>query len=238
MVSSIVSIEGLTSRVELNGMKARIVKAHNTERWQVAVLGGPVLAVKSANLVTVPPEWLKETKVFNQTGMLKDFGAPVCSAPVVYLKHLRSIFEPPVQTQVMSFWGGRVYEYMNSKLVGQLEFQRKAGALNYFRGAKALAGMVFSDGAKQTQLEPLTQLSAGGCHFWPVLVTHAYEGVLAVYCQDQALSNARPWLTDSSRVWVFCDGTPRNMFGWSGQMASGPTLPLSTVVIEEVPEEE
>ena len=199
---SIVSIEGLVKRADLNGKKGRITKVYNSERWEVLLFTGEVIAIKSNNLVSVPDWWLQETKGYGSEAMMTHFDAPNVGATNMYKSAaLNQVDFPPSRFSLTSFWGGSVFSFMRQRLSEQLSSQRPLRELYYMYGVEVFEGMVFSDGDKATHGRPLNR--NGGQRFWPVLFSYASAGILAVYCQDQARTKSRPWLTDASRVWVF-----------------------------------
>ena len=143
----------------------------------------------------------------------------------------------------MDSWGRSVYDYMGARLCHQREYQRPARNWYYMR-RDVVPGLGFADGSRATQerspFEPQWCLN----QFWPVLLSRTgMENQVAAYCQDQALTGSRPWMTHADRVFMY---GPNGDVIWMGQCPPAPTpgpapqnhpsTAPTTVVIEEVDE--
>ena len=110
---------------------------------------------------------------------------------------------PPGTNEITSWWGSQVYPHMAARLVQKLATTwKKQGNLYWFRGslAQVRCGVVYGDGNNQTQLQPRNAFIQNHQQWWPVLFVPCDGMQLAVYCQDQALSNSKPWRTHPERV--------------------------------------
>ena len=87
----------------------------------------------------------------------------------------------------------------------------ETGDLYWFRGslAQVRCGVVYGDGNNQTQLQLRNAFIQNHQQWWPVLFVPCDGMQLAVYCQDQALSNSKPWRTHPERV-VFLEQLPNS----------------------------
>ena len=199
----LVGITSLATNTDLNGFRGRVVGAQG-DRWVIDVFVLPArrVAVKAANLITVPDAWVQATScsLFDQHGMMTHFKAPQlpCKAPTLDIFCSRQ--KPPNIDAVMAFWGPQVFKFMMEKLRYQLDTQSTPGTNWAFRKTPPRCGMVFSDGTKPTQCSGLVPGQWG--MWWPVVFApHAWiPGEWVCYCQQQALVGGRAWETHPDRI--------------------------------------
>ena len=109
----------------------------------------------------------------------------------------------PGTNEITPWWGCQVFTHMAARVVQKLATTwKKQGILYWFRGslAQVRCGVVYGDGNNQTQLQPRNAFIQDHQQWWPVLFVPCDGMQLAVYCQDQALSNSKPWRTHPERV--------------------------------------
>jgi len=222
-----VGVQGLTDNTSLNGKRGEIIGFHNSERWRVNIFGYGEIAAKNENIYVLDQNWVSATKAkrFDQRGMMEHFGAPgllkdnLAPPPLIDFTHAK----PPPFTSILTFWGPRVFDFMQHR--AETSLSQKSGYLaSYFRHqSHHRLAMVLCDGTKPMQLTPLTQMDPGSI-WWPCLCEPTEDPfVFSCYCQAQALCGSRPWPTHVMRI-AFLDVAP--------QIPMAP----SSVIIEELPE--
>ena len=152
---------------------------------------------------------------------------------------------------------------MAEELQSLLQHMRRQGELWHFQMAEWKCGVVYADGCKDTQFLPraATANSRGEQlrwqQWWPVIFVQMDATRVVAFCQDQALTLSRPWLTYIDRV-VCCRGASQQLLDARGrthvvpaQLSAPPAkhpadlaavstaydpVHSTTVVIEEVEE--
>lgn len=123
---------------------------------------------------------------------------------------------PPCTQVTKAFRGNNVYKHMKRCLKRELQTKerRGQGLWNFAQQGEGqwICGVVFSDGTPQTQRAPITQ--SGWGMWWPVIALPQHETRIQVwdaFCQQQALTESRPWPTDVSRIVRLREATAEDM---------------------------
>ena len=215
------SLRGLQHNQCLNNQKVMIMEYPeyvSPTRMVVKLLtentlGRQYASVPRTAVFPISQQWLSSIRLhkFRQMDMLTHFQAPGCDTPPTFERFTQRL-SPPGTDEVLNFWGTRVFIFMKQQMIRKLNemswarlHSEKYRDWSYFHDhwENWSAGIIFSDGTKQGQMAPSTVASSA--HFWPVLFTHADdEGQqdlqLVTWCQDQAITGAKPWRAHQSRV--------------------------------------
>ena len=239
---------------ELNDCRGTIAGWAHAVRWIVNISDGPRLELGNSNLHTVRDGWHEDMKkkLFDKTGIMRHFKGPGSPQPPRHAEST-SRYKVPTRQMMLDFWGKDVYNLMETRLTHRLSLPQPK-LTNYFWGKdlKTCHAIVFTDGTRYNQANPYRQNEHG--YWWSVLAVY-YDNSCCTdmvdYCQAQALSHSRPYMTHSSRV-VFMPEQghagfhampPAPPMAPPGQPEQPPSAAMryetsTTVVIEELEEDQ
>ena len=189
------------------GMPITSEKGGPSDRWRVQPVSdcysahSPAICCRTS-LRMVPDIWLSEVshKRYRPIQIMNEFQGPDLTREIVPESRF-SQMTPPGTNEITSWWGSQVFNHMAARLVQKLATTwKKQENLYWFRGNLVRCGVVYGDGNNQTQLQPRNAFIQNHQQWWPVLFVPCDGMQLAVYCQDQALSNSKPWRTHPDRV--------------------------------------